>query len=91
MLTHCSFDTTKNMLNRDRGKNCMKNFCSDLREHVTKIIDYEKKEMIPLTKKEERKYNKKKVCHICKKDLVVMMTIKNTIKYKITVILLENI
>ena len=29
----------------------MKNVCLDLREHVTKIINYEKKEMIPLTKK----------------------------------------
>ena len=36
----------------------MKTFCLDLREHATKIINYEKKEMIPLTKK---------VCHICKK------------------------
>ena len=25
----------------------MKNFCLDLREHATKIISYEKKEMIP--------------------------------------------
>ena len=33
----------------------MKNFCLDLREHATKIINYEKKEMIPLTKKEEKK------------------------------------
>ena len=45
----------------------MKNFCLDLREHATKIIDYEKKEMIPLTKKKEKKYNKQKVCYICKK------------------------
>ena len=27
----------------------MENFCKDLREHVMKIINYEKKEMIPLT------------------------------------------
>ena len=40
----------------------MKNFCRDLREHATKIINYEKKEMIPLTKKEEKKHNKQKVC-----------------------------
>ena len=33
----------------------MKNFCLDLREHATKIIDYDKKEMIPLTN-EEKKY-----------------------------------
>ena len=39
----------------------------DLREHATKIINYEKKEMIPLTKKEEKKHNKQKVCYICRK------------------------
>ena len=27
----------------------MKRFCKDLSEHAMKIIDYEKKEMIPLT------------------------------------------
>ena len=32
----------------------MKNFCLDLREHATKVINYEKKEMIPLTEKEEK-------------------------------------
>ena len=31
----------------------MKNFCPDVREHATKIINYEKKEMIRLTKKRE--------------------------------------
>ena len=45
----------------------MKNFCLDLKEHARKIINYEKKEMITLTKKEEKKRNKQKVCHICKK------------------------
>ena len=30
----------------------MKNFCLDIREHATNIINYEKKEMIPLTRKD---------------------------------------
>ena len=67
LFTHCSFDTTKNKLDYYRCKNCMKNFCFDLREHATKIINYEKKEMIPLTKKEEKKHNKQEVCYTCKK------------------------
>ena len=67
LFTHCSFDTTKNKLDYYRGKNCMKNFCLDLREHATKIINYEKKEMIPLRKKEEEKHNKQELCYICKK------------------------
>ena len=43
LFTHCSYDTTKIKLGYYRGKNCMKNFGLDLREHVTKIINYEKK------------------------------------------------
>ena len=50
LFTHCSFDTTKNKFDYYRGKNCMKNLCLNLREHATKLINYEKKEMIPLTK-----------------------------------------
>ena len=50
LFTQCSFDATKSKLDYYRGKTCMENFCLDLREHVTKIINYEKKEMIPLTK-----------------------------------------
>ena len=42
-FTHCSFDQTKNKLNCYRGKDCMKMFCKDLREHATKIINYEQK------------------------------------------------
>ena len=67
LFTHFSFDTTKNKFDYYRGKNRMKKFCLDLREHATKIINYEKKEMIPLIKKEEKKHKKQEVCHICKK------------------------
>ena len=35
----------------------MKNFCLDLGEHATEIINYEKKEMIPLTKEEKKMHN----------------------------------
>ena len=54
LFTRCSFDTTKNKPDHYRGKNCMKNFCLDIREHATKIINYEKKEMIPLKKKKRK-------------------------------------
>ena len=46
LFTHYSFDTTKNKLDYYRDKNCKKNFCLNLREHVIKIINYEKKEKI---------------------------------------------
>ena len=46
----CSFDESKNKLNYYSGKDCMKKFCKDLKEHATRIINYEKKKIIPLTK-----------------------------------------
>ena len=59
----------------------MKNFCLDLREHATKIINYEKKEMIALTKEEKKIHREQKKKLYAKKDLLLMMvTIKNTIK-----------
>ena len=46
----------------------MKRFCKELKDHAIKIIDYKKKDMIPLTKEEEDNYNKENICHICKKE-----------------------
>ena len=46
----------------------MKRFCKDLKDHATKMIDFKKKTMIPLTKEEEDNYNKENTCYICKKD-----------------------
>ena len=68
LFTHCSVDTTKNKHDYYRSKDCMKKFCEDLKEHATKIINYEKKEMIPLTYEENEFYKKQKVCYICKKE-----------------------
>ena len=41
LSTNCSFDAIKNKLHCYRGKDCMKNFSIDLREHATKMINYE--------------------------------------------------
>ena len=83
LFTQCSFDSTKDMLDSYRGKECMERFCKNLKEHATKIINYEKKEMIPLTGK--------KFVIYAKKDLGLVMTVKNIIKWKIIVITQENI
>ena len=48
----------------------MKKFCKDLRKHATKIINCNKKEVIPLTKKEESNYNKETNRFICKKGYI---------------------
>ena len=42
----------------------MERLCKDLKDHATKIINYEKKEMIPLTDEENKSYKKQKVCYI---------------------------
>ena len=68
LFTHCSFDKTKNKLDFYRGKDCMKKFCKDLRTHAAKIINYEKKKMMPLTVEEKIHYNEQEICYICKKE-----------------------
>ena len=46
----------------------MRRFCKDLRDHATKIIDFKRKIITPLTKEEEDNYNKENICYICKKE-----------------------
>ena len=78
IFTNCSSDESKNKISYYRGDDCMKKFCKDLKEHSTKIINYEKKKMISLTT--EEKYiiiNKKYVIYV-KKNLIIM--IKNNKK-----------
>ena len=72
IFTHCSFDKSKNKLNYYRGKDCMKKFCKDLKEHATRIINHEKKKIIPLTTEEKIYHNKQKICYICKKEYRVI-------------------
>ena len=40
----------------------MKKFCKDLREHTTKIINFKKEKMIPLTTEEKIHYNDQEIC-----------------------------
>ena len=49
-------------------KDCIKKFCKDLKVIGTEIINFEEKEMIPLTNKEMKSHEKQKVCYICKKE-----------------------
>ena len=68
LVTCCSFDKSKNECNYYRGEYCMTMFCKDLKNQAKKIINYEKKEMIPLTGKEKESYENQKICHICEKE-----------------------
>ena len=58
----------------------MESFCKDLREHAMKIMNYEKKEMIPLTDEENELYEMQKVCYICKKIFSTDKNNKNVFK-----------
>ena len=51
----------------------MKKFCKDLREHATKIINYEKKNMIPLTKEEKYIIMIKKFVIYARKYLILVI------------------
>ena len=62
----CSFDSTKKRYVH-RGRDCVEHFCKKLKEFGTEIINYEKKEMIPLTDEEIKFYENQKQCHICEK------------------------
>ena len=76
MFTSCSFDPIKNKLDCYKSEDCMENFCEDLREHIIKIMNYEKKEMIPLSVEENGVYEMRRVYYICKKYLVLIKTMK---------------
>ena len=67
LFIDCSFDATKNKLSYYREKYYMKKFYKDLRKHATKRVNFEKKEMIPLTIEEIQLHGERKVCYICKK------------------------
>ena len=69
IFTNCSFDKSYNNLSHYRGEDCMKRFCRDLKDHATRIVDFKRKFITPLTKDEEDSYDKKNTCHICMKDL----------------------
>ena len=58
----------------------MERFWKDLRDHAIKIVNYEEKEMIPLSDKETKSYEKQKVCYICKKRVSTDENDKNEFK-----------
>ena len=42
-----AFDSVENKHRLYRGENCMKKFCSSLRENATNVIIFRKKKMLP--------------------------------------------
>ena len=63
-----SFDSKENKHNFYRGRDCIEKFCKNLKELGTEIINYEEKDIIPLTDKKSKFYEEQKECHICHKE-----------------------
>ena len=62
---------------------------------ITKIINYEEKEMIPLTDNENKSYEEQEKCHICQKEFCYDKNEKKKFKiyqkFEIIVIIQENL
>ena len=65
-----SFDAKENKHSFHRGKDCVKRFCKELKEICTKIVNYEEKEMAPLTDKEKEYYEEQKNATYVKKGFI---------------------
>ena len=62
LSTIWALEHIENKHNLHCGKNCMGKFCECLREHAKNIIDFEKKNMLPLIKEELKAHQDAKVC-----------------------------
>ena len=51
------------------GEDCIKKFCTSLREYTTNVINFEKTKMLPLTKKELKLHQDATECYICEKKI----------------------
>ena len=69
MFTKCSFDEKENKLDCCRRKDCSGKLCKKLKNRAMKLINYEKKEMVPLTYEENKSYKKQEAYHICEEKL----------------------
>ena len=56
MSTIWTFDRLEYKHDVCRGEDCIKKFCKPLREHMIKIIIFEKKKMMPLINEEYESY-----------------------------------
>ena len=82
LVTCCSFDKLKTECKYYRGEDCMKMFCKDLKDQAMKIINYEKKEMIPLTDEEKETHENQKICYICEQEFCTNENNKKEFKLK---------
>ena len=77
--TVCSFDATKRNTT-SREMKTMKKLCEAFRNQTMIIINYEEKEMIPLTDKETKSYEKQKASTYVKNEFWIDENDRNTFK-----------
>ena len=82
MFTRCSFDKKEHKLNYYRGKDSIGILCKKLKEREMEIINYEEKEMIPLTEEENKSYQEQEACYICEEKFCMDKDDKNYINRK---------
>ena len=71
------------MENKDslyRGNDCMKKVCAYLKEYATNVIKFEKKKMLPLTKKKLKLHQNATEYYICGKRFIRSLLIIKIIK-----------
>ena len=66
MSTISAVDNIENKHSLYHGEDCVKD-CFSLRELAANVINFEKKKMLPLTKKELKFHEDSTICDICKK------------------------
>ena len=64
--TMSSFKSIENKHDVSRIKDWVKKFCEYLREHIMEIINFKKKKMNLLTKKQQESYKNARICNIYK-------------------------
>ena len=69
MPTICGFDFTENKHDACRSEDCLKKFWESLKELAMKIVNFEKKKILPLTNKGHESYAGQEFCHICREKL----------------------
>ena len=79
MSTIWTFDGIENKLHEYRCEYYMKKICESLGEQEMRIINFEKKKMIPLTNKQQESYEKAKICYICVKSSCISTLMIKTI------------
>ena len=82
MSTIWCFDHIEDKQTLYRRKDCMKKFCTSLRENAENIIDLERKKILPLTKEELKPHQEEKVCYTCGKRIENYGKIRDLCHYR---------